>query len=120
MHFIPPLILRDCAFFQLPSNRSQHFTGIVGKVKVSHFSWGDGHNGKSLFVFFECRSSNLEKKQKTKQELVCETLVKALCPEPIIKTAKEHFFVEKKSYLHLIYNKFTAQQVQEEEGTNVI
>lgn len=33
---IPPLVLRDGAFFQLPGNRSEHFTGIVGKVEVSH------------------------------------------------------------------------------------
>lgn len=49
---IPPLILRDGAFFQLPGNRSEHFTGIVSKVEVSHLSRGDWHNGKGLFVLF--------------------------------------------------------------------
>lgn len=49
---VPPLILRDGAFFQLPGNRSKHFTGIISKVEVSHLSRGDGHNGKGLLVLF--------------------------------------------------------------------
>lgn len=53
MCFIPPLILCDGAFFQLSSDRGKHFTGIIGKVKVSHFSRGDRHNGKSFFVLFQ-------------------------------------------------------------------
>lgn len=60
MNFIPSLILCDCAFFQLSSNRGQHFTCIIGKVKISHFSRGHRHNGKGLFVLFQCRCANLE------------------------------------------------------------
>lgn len=60
---IPPLILCDGAFFQLPSNGGEHFTGIVGKVKVSHFSRGDGHNSKSLLVLFQCRGADLESEE---------------------------------------------------------
>lgn len=58
--FLPPLVLRDSAFFQLSGNRGQHFTGIVCKIKVPHFSRGDGHNGERLFVLFMCRCANLE------------------------------------------------------------
>lgn len=64
MHFIPPLVLCDGAFFQLSGNRGKHFTRVIGKVKVSHLSRGDGYNGKSLFVLFECRCTDLEAEKK--------------------------------------------------------
>ena len=80
MQFIPPLILSDGAFFQLSSNRGQHFTGIVGKVQVSHLSRRDGHNGKCLFVLFQWRCANLELKQKCKTEKLTHDIQNILKP----------------------------------------
>jgi len=63
---VPPLVLRDGSLLQLAGDGGQDFTGIVGKVQVSHFRRGHGDDGERLFVLFECRGADLELRNVTK------------------------------------------------------
>lgn len=63
-YHLPSFILCDRTLLEFASYWGQHFTGIIGKVQVSHFSWRNRHYSERLFVFFCWRCADLKWKQK--------------------------------------------------------